>query len=705
MMNVRYENGMGKGVIFLRLLIVTFLMTYQSCQEAQSPRITEGRTAKISQKVEDGAEYAEIFYPRVQKKGSKVIEHNFGILSKKILMNIQDKREIEVIQNEQEWAEERFVQELTNHLMEESFSLSSEGKVDLLLVIDDSSSMRQYQDRLASELVKNLDHLGSHDWKLSVMTTTSPCLRQTETGKNFLSGSEYKSQGVQLEASLRELISVGERGNPVEKGVLALKNGATESGCHQQANTWKRKDSQHFILLVTDEENCGSATNEFCENKEYQSADYFFDNTQNDVTVFGLLLLSDNPSCPDSGFYDHPPNPFEYQRIIEKTGGEFAEICADSYHSLIDVMISKILGTPVRTVQLKESPELSSIQLFIDGNPVDKKLSVSERTLTLPRDFPVNGRVLTVSYSGNKREIEKEFQLSGQPEILEFEVWMNETQVQDGAYAYHEPTNSIIFSEAPAEHADILVRYRTHAELPRQFLLPKDVIASSVEIFIEGERNDAFRYEPQNGLVIFEKAPLKGEKVTLKYHLSEDIKTSFQIDELNATQGDIQVFDEDSGDEVEFSIVDDMIIFPENLIYDNRSFVVELSATSPEEPVRFSIEIPGILIDEEPSILVDGYPENCFYQPNEEKKDQTKIILNCENGQFEKIDIHYHYLGEETNRFPLNPIFFGLGGIKVYIDGKRTMDFIIDGRLIVIEKSSMVDSSLIKIEYYRRSFE
>ena len=66
-----------------------------------------------------------------------------------------------------------------------------------------------------------------------------------------------------------------------------------------------------------------------------RKADYFLDLAPPETTVYGLFLLEDNISCPDSGFYDGPPNPVEYIRTVEETGGFYDDVCSANYEAFI----------------------------------------------------------------------------------------------------------------------------------------------------------------------------------------------------------------------------------------------------------------------------------------------------------------------------------------------------------------------------------
>ena len=196
------------------------------------------------------------------------------------------------------------------------FALSEAGKLDLLIVMDNSSTMQDYQEKLSTNLPALLSALGNTNWQIAVVTTDNHCLRNH--GRP-ITRALYDSNRAQAEAEFRSAIQAGTSGNTMgERGLLqAVK--ALRAECEPQP--WLRDKSHTAVLLVTDEENCGSGSNEPRDGGclsangtwvEDYYAEYFIRAVQDlgreSTRVFGLL-------------YDQNPRIGQDQGRLPRGGG------------------------------------------------------------------------------------------------------------------------------------------------------------------------------------------------------------------------------------------------------------------------------------------------------------------------------------------------------------------------------------------------
>ncbi|RYD60174.1 MAG: VWA domain-containing protein, partial [Verrucomicrobiaceae bacterium] len=194
----------------------------------------------------------------------------------------------------------------------QSFSVSEAGIFDLLIVIDNSSSMGPYQNRLSRTLPDILKHIQNTNWRIGVVTTSTACLRKTDLGQAYITRQDFDRNSAQADADFQKLIKVGETGNPVERGILMATHAMQETGCDAGNVAWLRPDSQRAVLLLTDENNCGSAPNEGCAGQPHEKAEYFFDRVGKKVVFNAMVLTQEPPSssldpnyreCENSGGY------------------------------------------------------------------------------------------------------------------------------------------------------------------------------------------------------------------------------------------------------------------------------------------------------------------------------------------------------------------------------------------------------------------
>lgn len=127
---------------------------------------------------------------------------------------------------------------------EENFSQGiTNTKLDIMVVIDNSSSMAEEQENLSTKLNPLLEEVADSDWQIAVVTTdpTDTCLRTL-----------IKKGDANYYSKFRRAVTAGTGGTHIERGLLQAVRGL--KGC--SSGSWIRDDSALAILIVSDEDNC-----------------------------------------------------------------------------------------------------------------------------------------------------------------------------------------------------------------------------------------------------------------------------------------------------------------------------------------------------------------------------------------------------------------------------------------------------------------
>ena len=127
----------------------------------------------------------------------------------------------------------------------DSFQQESEnGIVDILIVIDNSGSMREEQQNLSTKLQPLLTSISNSNWQIGVITTDprDPCMRAVikKGDANYLS-------------AFATAINAGTSGSGNEQGIRQAVEGL---GC--STNQWVRANSSLAVLIISDEDNCSN---------------------------------------------------------------------------------------------------------------------------------------------------------------------------------------------------------------------------------------------------------------------------------------------------------------------------------------------------------------------------------------------------------------------------------------------------------------
>lgn len=120
-----------------------------------------------------------------------------------------------------------------------------EPKMDLLIVVDDSGSMADEQDRLGHELPALVGDLFDVDWQIAVVTTSSPCLRM---------GRAVKKSDPDASEAFRAMVAVGTNGQAEEHGLTTAQE-ALQGKCPSgTGKSWLRSEAALAVLFVSDED-------------------------------------------------------------------------------------------------------------------------------------------------------------------------------------------------------------------------------------------------------------------------------------------------------------------------------------------------------------------------------------------------------------------------------------------------------------------
>ena len=133
---------------------------------------------------------------------------------------------------------------------DESFLVNSQGIVDILLVIDNSISMRDEIDDVSRLLPELISYIGRVDWRIAV-TTTDP---SDSAILGFIDSNDSSP-----ESRFRKLVGQIKTDGPNnERGIYQAKRAIN-------SQNWIRNSSDLAVLFVSDEDNCSDGTN--CENE------------------------------------------------------------------------------------------------------------------------------------------------------------------------------------------------------------------------------------------------------------------------------------------------------------------------------------------------------------------------------------------------------------------------------------------------------
>ncbi|MFK7873034.1 MAG: hypothetical protein AB8C84_07675, partial [Oligoflexales bacterium] len=418
-------------------------------------------------------------------------------------------------QRNREWKSFHFQQKTSQGSREDVFEQNQARKVDILIVVDNSKSMKEEQKELAKRMTPLLSKIKKHDWKIAVTTTDpkDPCIRDV-----------IDAETPNFENRFVSAIQAGIKGTGKEQGFRTAVR-ALRSSC--RSSSWLRKQSQLAVLFVSDEDNCSDGNR--CAGKSYGEVEYLLGELerhrtpQRDAKVYGLIWDPSTPKRLCSSGYNKG---HQYSQAIVITGGHMGSICDENYSEFLSSVSNDIKSNLDRVYSLSSLPIENSIHVFVNGEEKTTGYSISKNTLEFDQ-APHAGSEIHVIYQSYEEEPIKVFEFPQLIEPLTATVLVNGSLVKTGV---HMSESQLEFEEAPAVGSEIRILYQSPDDLIKSFVIGNHVIESSLQIEISDLSRPEFQFDQQSGALTFFPNLKDGVTFTVdfeRYHYTEEISYDF----------------------------------------------------------------------------------------------------------------------------------------------------------------------------------
>lgn len=253
-------------------------------------------------------------------------------------------------------------------LPEEQQKFSSEiaynNKVDIIWLIDNSSSMEQYQTTLKDQVdgvVNKMNEL-KLDYNMVVITTD---IRTNGNGGQFVGSPKViKKSTPQLVENLKNKIVQGQSGSSYEQGLESLKRVLSKSYLEKEGQGFLRDEALLVINVLgnEDDQSLGSVSDYAAMLNQLKGA-------QHDSVTGGWVLnfigvLEDSYLCRT--FSDASRPGFRYIELADKSGGIKESICTTNLTDAVSHIQVKVISV-LTDFKLSKKPRLDSIKVLING--------------------------------------------------------------------------------------------------------------------------------------------------------------------------------------------------------------------------------------------------------------------------------------------------------------------------------------------------
>lgn len=704
---MRKNNSTFIKSLLLSMLVITSCGTEESTfqQSSQKQPLTEEMRSERRQARADAKGIMTYSFIAGSVESTTI---NFDPNLAKFTQDLTLRREPDTVltytQIERTLTQLNFTQGHTGNLASQEFEALQAGKVDILLVVDDSATMTPIQAGLSTALPELLEHIDNLNWQIAVNTTSSGCLKSTSKGTQILTKEQYDLDPTALIDDYKELVQVGNTGNNLEKGIESAGDAMTgkckvsdkKGGFEWQEFEWRREDAKPVVLIVSDEKNCGSdPTREGCAGEPYETGTYLTSQVP-DVRVYALLLLTQYADgCPDIGGYDdfYPQN---YVDLVNNTGGIFDDICQDSYATVMRNISQDVSKQVVRKFLLQHEPSTPP-KLEVDGTPINNKFELQGKLLEMKEDLPNNSGILKVTYKHSPIEKKKDFPLKGKVDQGTLNIEVDGQPLDTSKFTFQQEGNKLTFSEMPADHAKIAIKYRqANKPLIKTFAYSGNPLPETMRVMVgDKEYEDFTLNQEKNEIVMTTPAP-DGAPITITYEPSGIRTLRYDMAQVGgrAVQK-MTVIDAEDGRSIPATLEENQLVFPRLEVIEGRQVKVSYDVIYTEEDLFFKVPLPMTPLEDSLEILTEDQGANCTTtDPN---ISDGFLYIQCLEGNFNQMNISFKYAHNYRSSFKLESVP-EFSSMKVYVDGKplEIYEFSEDGE-ITINPSDLKPGAQVKL--------
>jgi hypothetical protein len=343
----------------------------------------------------------------------------------------------------------------------EATKSESAGALDIAVIIDNSPSMAEEQNKLAEKLSALLSQIQDVDWRMTIVTTD---YREKPLDKNnprpTSKWCEYLTpKSKDLAARFQNAVRAGTGGFDVEAGFLRVEH-LFKYQCEDAPKPWYRTDAAFAVLIVSDEDNCSDGTECWGTNADtqypYRSPAQFLAMLRSHGKVPGTsariygIIGDPADSSSNCGSVAVPAD--EYSQAIHSTGGISGPICASSYESVLVRMSKDFRQLSQYNLKLAHAPNPGSpIIVKIDGVILPQSsLAVNGETLSISSNILNAGDLIEVDYVWGESLLRDFDAFPKEPLVETISATINEIPIPASAFTFVQPKTLRMIQPPPA---------------------------------------------------------------------------------------------------------------------------------------------------------------------------------------------------------------------------------------------------------------
>ena len=249
-----------------------------------------------------------------------------------------------------------------------------QSKIDMLWVIDNSSSMEHFQNEVKENIRIFIENLSNENfqanWKMGLISTSA---YERHNGRGFsvrpYLGFEtpFDSSHPNPEFAFRRAVTDMSTGDGAEKTFFPVLN------ILEKYPSFLRDDAILVLFILTDEEESSKGVFEVSPEKFLKQL-YLLKGHKEKVFIHGAFASSD--FCPE---LDEPYRYFyyqgsRYQKVIEETGGLAFSACTDTFGERFTEIAENIKENSFTSyISLNKRPVINTVDITVGTNAISLK--------------------------------------------------------------------------------------------------------------------------------------------------------------------------------------------------------------------------------------------------------------------------------------------------------------------------------------------
>lgn len=559
-----------------------------------------------------------------------------------------------------------FSQGVNGRSVTEDFSQSQMGVLDIVVVVDNSGSMKEEQINLSTKLNPLIDKVRNSNWQIGLVTT--------DPKDGCLIDVFFHNQPNVADAFRNRVAAIGTSGSGNERGI---KQAVAALSC----SNWVRDNSNIAVLIVSDEDNCsvGDGSDSDCEGDDYSKASYLTDaltktfrrKLGTSAKVYGIFFQKDTICTSGENVAN------VYQQAVDMTTGVSGSICDSDYSGTLTQISEDMQENLLVQFPLSQKPLGNATRVFVNEQEIHTGFTIKDQTLIFS-DAPDHGAAIKVSYTTKKSTMASSFTIDNKADASTLEVFVDGIAMNHDSFTFNQ-NGDLTFRQVPRELAKIIVKYKETKGLNDKFRLsePSD---GNLEVSVNG-----YQIAPQDYRVLangrdikFNTPPKDGATVAIRYQglPGQVLKYPLPLP-LDNLQG-ITVTDQQDHQPVAFQIEGDRLIIDKSNFEAGR--VLSVVATYSSADLN-EVSLPiDPLID---SVVISGIPEGCQNGGITYTAASNVIAIGCRLTADDSIVVDYEYVTNFIGEFTLGGAFdASQAQWRVFIDDTEITDFTVAGQTV-----------------------